>query len=226
MVSDGPFTGYVLTYVLDQNTRAYEYGDDEWREAGAALAKADLLGQLTTDVGTEDAAGISVEVFATSVMTPFNSFTVRQSSRGYKVHMVVKGVQFDTEDASDNGLSLVKAKAIKLEAMLPNGTTDEAGMSPNRPMRSLPRSAFLCRASRASRRTARQRRASPISSTRRLPSPWRMACCLSGQVAGGRKTSADSKCATARCECAWPERKGSSVSRRARSPTPSRTAQR
>ena len=129
-IADGPLDGYMLTGTLDQNARAYQYGDSEWRSCGSHFLKKHILSELTSGLEASEAQRVVIEEYSTSAMTPFNSLVDHQSSRGYKVHYVLKGVQLEESDAAD-GFGLVKAKPVKLVADLPDGTTDASGLVPN-----------------------------------------------------------------------------------------------
>ena len=126
VATPGADTGVVLTMIMDQNPRHFDYFDEDWRMAEEHYATDHVQKALRAGLDAASALTVTVEPIATRALVPVNSLVKKQSCRGLETHMLVKGVCFFRATTADDGTS-VQAPPISLSATLLTG-----GLAPDR----------------------------------------------------------------------------------------------
>ena len=124
--------GTMLTVTLDRNPRAWEYKDPEWQTFAARCAKKHVyhaLGSMRNPVNL--VTPIDVVIFSTEAMLPFQSGVKfhQMSAKGVRIHLLVKGVYFHTNQAR---ATLLPAGPIPLDGQFPTGEVDVSGLVPQK----------------------------------------------------------------------------------------------
>ena len=121
--------GVVINVKLDRNPKAWEYRDFEWQKfAGQCAVRHVEKALMGPHDPTKLTTQISVTLFSVEALTPITSGALmsKMSSRGVRVHLLVKGVYFGAQAVA----GLMPAEPIPLVGRFPSGEVAEGGLRP------------------------------------------------------------------------------------------------